>query len=295
MLKYFTINIIQIFSLKLLSLIGAEVEALTRARLKNSQLTAYFELCTHEISHPLILENRGRDTNGAAYPEAKDLTYREIPEFYTWDTNKTCWIRRKRPHKSDMIGRIYTVHPKEGERFYLRLLLIHTKGILSFQSLKTIDNIVHLTFKHACKAYGLLADDNEWITTLKEGAAIMGANSLRLLFVHILFHNEPSNPLELWNIVLDENFHRSLKTDMAEDFRVTRCVLQGNRHAEIDQTDIDQCIYDLDDKMRDISNGMSDFIERYDIHPVQQRMLPVDPLMAAINEETFDREEQRII
>ena len=46
-----------------------------------------------------------------------------------------------------VIGRINSANPKEGERFYLRLLLNHVKGPTSFEDLLTIDRIHYLSFK----------------------------------------------------------------------------------------------------------------------------------------------------
>lgn len=38
---------------------------------------------------------------------------------------------------TDALGRIYTVHPKNADCFYLRLLLINVRGPTSFESLRT--------------------------------------------------------------------------------------------------------------------------------------------------------------
>ena len=51
------------------------------------------------------------------------------------------------------------------------------------------------------------------------------------------------------------NPNRTLKFDMAEEYRVVRGVFQGNRNIQIDETHLDQCIYAFDDNMRDVSNG----------------------------------------
>ena len=61
-----------------------------------------------------------------------------------------------------MIGRINSVNPKKGERFYLRLLLNHVKGPTSFQDLLTVDGIYYLYFKEAEKIDFL--ESNESIT-----------------------------------------------------------------------------------------------------------------------------------
>lgn len=80
--------------------------------------------------------------------------------------------RCKSRERGYAIGRMYFASPNCGERFYLRLLLTVVKGPKSFQSLRTVDNVVHDTFKLACVARGLLEDDEEWIQCLKEAVVI---------------------------------------------------------------------------------------------------------------------------
>jgi len=48
------------------------------------------------------------------------------------------------------------------------MLLICVKGATSYKHLQTVDGRMHDTFKDACIAMGLLADDNEWDQALEE-------------------------------------------------------------------------------------------------------------------------------
>ncbi|XP_052193809.1 uncharacterized protein LOC127802150 [Diospyros lotus] len=93
------------------------------------------------------------------------FTYQEFPQHYVWLKSEKRWKSRERGYA---IGRMYFASSNCGERFYLRLLLTVVKGPKSFQSLRTVDNVVHDTFKLACVARGLLEDDEEWIQCLKE-------------------------------------------------------------------------------------------------------------------------------
>jgi hypothetical protein len=270
-----------------------EADAARVAAEKLTPLTAYFKAVADEMNNPLTDAQRGTSADGTLLPEAKDLTYREFPEYYVCDTKTHLWKRRQRPHHAAVIGRIYTVHPKEGERFYLRLLLVHTKGATSFLDLRSFQGIEYPTFKAACCARGLLADDNEWSDTLLEASTVMGAKPLRDLFIYILFHNEPANPLALWNLVVDIASGRKLQTDMAEDFRRDRGALEGNRAVPVNDDDVNQCIYALDDAMRQISNGAKGFIEHYNIQPTGERRQQRDPSMRAVEEErSYDTNEQ---
>jgi hypothetical protein len=54
------------------------------------------------------------------------------------------------------------------ERYYLWMLLNCVKGGTSYEHLRTVDGTKHNTFKDACIAMGLFADDNEWHQALEE-------------------------------------------------------------------------------------------------------------------------------
>ena len=95
---------------------------------------------------------------------AKELRYIEVPQYYTWQ-RKNGWKRRKQGtmvegypeiRKSAALGRMHTVSPTQEEAFCLRLLLNVVAGPTSFQDLKTVDGVVHETFKGACRARDLL-------------------------------------------------------------------------------------------------------------------------------------------
>ena len=71
--------------------------------------------------------------------------------------NKT--LTHRRSHKKVM-GRIYTVSPFDGDKFYLRVLLNHVKGPTGFDNLLTVNGITHPTFKQAVKKMSLLENEN---------------------------------------------------------------------------------------------------------------------------------------
>ena len=48
-------------------------------------------------------------------------------------------------------------YPRDHERFHLRLLLLHVPGATGYDDLKTVNGVVHNTFKEACVARGLIA------------------------------------------------------------------------------------------------------------------------------------------
>jgi hypothetical protein len=61
-----------------------------------------------------------------------------------------------------------------------------------------INRQAHSTFQEACAARGLLESDNEWNLCLEEAALIQTGHQLRQLFVSILVHNNPLDPLSLY-------------------------------------------------------------------------------------------------
>ena len=54
------------------------------------------------------------------------------------------------PTKRVLCRRLYFVSPSVGERYFLRTLLTKVKGAVSFEALRTINGVVHDTFKSAC-------------------------------------------------------------------------------------------------------------------------------------------------
>jgi len=108
-----------------------------------------------------------------------------------------------------VIGRMYSVGLKEGERYFLRLNLLHVKGATSFNDLRTVDGVEYQTFKDAAKARGLLLDDTVWKATLQEAALINMPSQLRSLFTYICLFGNPSDPLALYN---------EFKWEMREDY-----------------------------------------------------------------------------
>ncbi|XP_052171592.1 uncharacterized protein LOC127787570 [Diospyros lotus] len=139
------------------------------------------------------------------------FTYQEFSQHYVWLKSEKRWKSRERGYA---IGKMYFASHNCGERFYLRLLLTVVKGPKSFRSLRTIDNVVHDTFKLACVARGLLEDDEEWIQCLKEAAVMKTGYQLRRLFSIILTQCSPLNPCALWN-----QFSMHICDDLAHKIR----------------------------------------------------------------------------
>lgn len=192
-------------------------------------LTAFFQLC-HEDDF------------------ARGLKYVEVPEFYTWNKSTKKWMRRMRGvqvegtenddvWKAPCIGRIYTISPKAGECYFLRLLLNEVAGPTSFQNLRAYNGQVFETYRAACLARGLLENDHHLHQAVGEASATQSPSNLRSLFVIILTACEPRNPLEIWmafrDVISEDILHRyrqevnNPEADFNEDiYNKTLCLIE---------------------------------------------------------------------
>ncbi|CAN0900847.1 ATP-dependent DNA helicase PIF1 [Linum grandiflorum] len=94
-----------------------------------------------------------------SYPTARKYTYSDIPNAFVWDKQCSQWTPRK---KGFTIGRIYSVPPRSGDTFYLRILLTKIPGALNYESLRTVNGVLYPDFQKACQAHGILSTDDEW-------------------------------------------------------------------------------------------------------------------------------------
>ncbi len=121
----------------------------------------------------------------------QSLTFDQSLQQWVWNRKLKRWSMRKRGFA---IGCMYYAHPTSGERYYLRMLLNCIKGATSYEHLRTVDGIKHDTFKDACIAMGLLADDNEWHQALEEASLWALGRQLCDMFASMLMFCEVTNP-----------------------------------------------------------------------------------------------------
>ncbi|KAK9671513.1 hypothetical protein RND81_12G035200 [Saponaria officinalis] len=99
---------------------------------------------------------------------------------------------------TEAIGRIYFAPPNSGELYYLRLLLNIVKGDTSYADIRTVDGVIHPSYKAAFNALGLLDEDDEWNVALNESATWCTDHQLQELFTTILLFCEVTDPKTLW-------------------------------------------------------------------------------------------------
>ena len=81
--------------------------------------------------------------------------YTDVPKFFTWNKQSKSWEPRKQgipvPGFTDIfmtntLSRLYAVHLKQREGFYLRLLLVSVPGPTSYQYLRKVNGTLYDTF-----------------------------------------------------------------------------------------------------------------------------------------------------
>lgn len=168
-------------------------------------------------------------------PFARTLLYSDMPRYYTWNASSKNFQRRKQGNtvpgypdvrSTDALGRMYTVHPKNDECFYLRLLLVNVRGPTSFESLRTVNGTIFPTYRAACEALNLLENDTHWDTTIVEAIISASPSQIRTLFAIIISTCFPSNPSNMWH---------KYKDNMSEDILHQTRVSSRNPDLEMNE------------------------------------------------------------
>ncbi|WKX98137.1 hypothetical protein Q1695_013657 [Nippostrongylus brasiliensis] len=168
---------------------GAERAALERAASRNTTLTAWFQL--NAEYDRLQLEG------ALPSPDARTLLYNEVPTHFTFNSASGKWKKRQRG--SRQIGRMYTVSPKQLDRFHLRLLLLNRVNMRSFEDLRTVDGVTHGSFGDAARALHLLHDDIHYTACLEEAAQFGMPSELRSIFTYMLAFCEIADPQAMFD------------------------------------------------------------------------------------------------
>ncbi|CAF2107137.1 BnaC08g47210D [Brassica napus] len=143
---------------------------------------------------------------------ARTLTYVQIPEYFVWNNSAKVWTKRK---KGKTIGRVVTVHPSAGDRYYLRVLINKIKGPRSYDELKTYNDVKYPDFK----------------SSMSEGARMASPYQLRDMFVTFLNNCFVASPKGLW-----EHSWKSL----SEDILHKRQRILGHANLELDDKTLEQ-------------------------------------------------------
>ncbi|PLW24674.1 hypothetical protein PCASD_07563 [Puccinia coronata f. sp. avenae] len=154
------------------------------------------------------------DERGADGMHARRLYYKGIPAYFWWDKPNKKWMPQKR--REATVGRIFSISYLAGERFYLRTLLLHRRGVTSFEDLKKVNGVLHTTFRDVCNSLGLLIDDFLYDSTLKEASFAMSAFRLTQMFALMCVHTPPGDPMALFQGNYKAMTDDSMRLDMAK-------------------------------------------------------------------------------
>jgi PIF1-like helicase len=174
------------------------------------------------------------------------------------------------------------VPPNAGDRFYLRLLLSVVTGARSFNDLKSFHGVIHPSYREACLARGLLADDNELKRTLEDGKYMQTGRKLRQLFVTIVRDCQPSKPTELWEL---------FKVDLCDD--LLRFLNRQRVRIPTNVTIFDYGLHLIQARLRRDDKSMGSVGLPDPCFPWDNLLSPTHhPHSLAAHAVTFDREEQ---
>jgi hypothetical protein len=179
------------------------------------------------------------------YPLAREVTYMDFPSVFTWTNGTKKWTIWQ---IGCCVGRLYFISPSVGECYFLRTLLTKVKGAVSFEGLRTINGVVHDTFKSACITLGLYDSDDEWNACLEEAVGMRTGAHLWSLFVTILAFGVPSELCMLWD---------KYKEHICDDCKVAlqRC---GIVEPSIEQIE-SWALHSLRDALAKFSKTLKDF------------------------------------
>jgi hypothetical protein len=146
---------------------------------------------------------------------------------------------------------MYYAHLTSSERYYLRMLLNCVKGATSYKHLRIVDGREHDTFKDACIAMGLLANNNEWDQALEEVSVWASGQQLHDMFASMLMFCEVTNPRQLWDA------HWGSLSDDIE--AMTRCERANPTVTLFEDVLKDHALYEIDQVLMRNGHCLEDF------------------------------------
>jgi ATP-dependent DNA helicase PIF1 len=96
-----------------------------------------------------------------------------------------------------------------------------TKTAVSFAHIRTVGGVLCATYQDACRARGLLRDDNEWDALMRDANEYMGSKHLRIFFCTLLEHCQISHPAQLFlqhHLTMEDDYRRDYPLAVEEVF-----------------------------------------------------------------------------
>ena len=251
---------------------GNESAAAMKSKTKSTKLIAWFEA-------------------NQKFKNANHIRYIEFPKYFTWNKADQSWKPRAKyklknsevvgydfscaPHS--VVGRMYNISPREGERYFLRTLLLHRSGMTSFKDMLKVDGTQYSSYREVCCAMGLLADDAEWMRCLQDAFAST-FEPLTTVFATIIALCEPSNPVSLW-----ENNTPNILTDLRRRYAKFP---EAVKILEADNDALKYAMKEVEDVLKDINSRLS--LEEFGFTRQEENM----PALPKIRVESTKSEEE---
>eukprot|EP00918_Siedleckia_nematoides_P030928 GHVU01066950.1.p1 GENE.GHVU01066950.1~~GHVU01066950.1.p1 ORF type:complete len:751 (+),score=28.79 GHVU01066950.1:725-2977(+) len=100
----------------------------------------------------------------------------------------------------------------QGELFFLYMLINNdnSRGAVSYEDLRTVNNIIHPTFRKTCETLGLCNSDSYVYDFLKNATHHQTSSQLRMLLCILLEHHPPTDPMSIFS---------TFSNEFSDDFR----------------------------------------------------------------------------
>lgn len=114
-----------------------------------------------------------------------------------------------------MIGRLTFIPATSRELYYIRLLLNIQVDCTSFEDIQTVEGHTYDTYREACGALGLLADDRGFIDAIHELTILGYRHVVRKLVANFLICSSLGDPLRVWEqtllVLVDGIFYERMR------------------------------------------------------------------------------------
>jgi len=146
---------------------AATERAFQEADTHDTMLTGWFRINA---------ENEARTPQqGGPDPLIRETLYCDFGYHFVWRDNR--WTRRRQ--RFNVITRMHSISPRKTELYHLRLLLLNVPGATSFQHLRTVNGVVHTSFRNAARALNLVENGQQWFEAMTEAATFQMPFQLR--------------------------------------------------------------------------------------------------------------------
>lgn len=121
--------------------------------------------------------------------------------------------------------------------------LNHSAGKTSFENMRTVDNVLHDTYKETCRALGLLKDDVLWYLVMEDAKQQKLPSQMRELFVILMIFSDVNDAKSLF-----EAFSESMAEDFDHQVRTIEDVNPQLQHWML--------LVDIKERLESTGNGM---------------------------------------